>query len=86
MVSSMNRPWLKDGVTIVIRGQGLLSGMHSGSRMLSSVQGQPVLPSGGVGSSLNDGQRTGLFLDQKNGTTVTVAEAALKLALWSFSS
>jgi hypothetical protein len=56
MVSSMNRPWLKEGVTIVIRGHAW-AGDCSLSRQLSSVHGQPVLPGGGGGSSAKEGQR-----------------------------
>lgn len=38
-------------------GQGVLSGMESGSRGVSSVQGQPLFLLGGAGSSDNVGQR-----------------------------
>lgn len=38
-------------------GQGEPSGMVAGNWADSSVQGQPVLPAGGEGSSVNVGQR-----------------------------
>src|SRR5713226_3769098 len=57
IVSSINCPWLYDGVTILIRGQGRPSGIVSGNCGLSSVHGQPVLPGGGGESSIRVGQR-----------------------------
>ena len=56
MVSSMNCPWLNEGVTMLIRGHGEPSGIVSGSCGLSSVHGQPVLPGGGGGISVTLGQ------------------------------
>src|SRR5207253_7837025 len=68
IVSSINCPWLKDGVTILIRGHGFPSSVVSGSRPLSSVQGQPILPLGGSGRSLSLGQRIVLLnLDYRGG-------------------
>lgn len=42
---------------MVILGHGESSGILSGNCCDSSVQGQPVLPTGGGGSSFNVGQR-----------------------------
>ena len=42
---------------MLIRGQGEPSGIVFGSESLASVQGQPVLPGGGGGSSVMLGQR-----------------------------
>ncbi len=57
MVSSINWPWLNEGVTILIFGHGLPSGVVSGIWEASAAQGQPVLPGGGGGSSNRVGQR-----------------------------
>lgn len=58
MVSSMNRPWLYEGVTMLTRGQGEPPGRATGSWGLPSVQGQPGLAAGGGGNSVGVGQRT----------------------------
>src|SRR5690242_17167742 len=58
MVSSINTPWLYDGVTTLTRGQLWPSGLVSGNSRLSSVHGQPILPGGGGGRSASVGQRT----------------------------
>lgn len=42
---------------MLMRGQGEPSGMVSGSWGDSSVQGQPVFPGGGGGSSASVGER-----------------------------
>ncbi len=59
MVSSRKAAWLYDGVTMVIDGSKREVRSDSVTTV-SSVQGQPVLPSGGGGSSKTPGQRIGL--------------------------
>jgi len=54
-------PWLYDGVTILIAGQGEPSGVTSGVFALTSFQGQPLLGCGGEGISDNSGQGMGRF-------------------------
>src|SRR5262245_24340916 len=56
-VASINCPWLNEGVTIEIRGHSRPSLPGNSLGELSSVQGQPVLPGGGGGSSVNVGHR-----------------------------
>ena len=56
MVSSINCPWLRLGVTMLILGHGSPPGIVSGNCWLTSVHGQPVLPGGGGGSSFKVGQ------------------------------
>ena len=54
MVSSKNCPWLNDGVTMLILGQGLPFCMLGGTGLELSVHGQPDLPMPAAGSSLNN--------------------------------
>lgn len=51
----MNCPWVYDGVTMLMRGQGQPSGILPGGTQLPSVQGQPVRPGGGGGISVTVG-------------------------------
>ena len=53
MVSSKYCAWLKEGVTMLILGQGEPSGIVGGSGSDSSVHGQPVLPGGGGGKIID---------------------------------
>jgi len=53
----MNDTRLYDGMTMLILGDGLPSGMASGSCGLSPIHRQPLRPAAGGGSSLNVGQR-----------------------------
>lgn len=57
IVSSKNLAWLKDGVTMLIRGHACPSGMECNDGVLSSVHGQPCRPGGGSGRSFSLGQR-----------------------------
>ena len=52
----MKCPWLYEGVTMLTRGHTEPSGRVSGTGEVSSAQGQPVRPNGGVGRSLSLGQ------------------------------
>src|SRR6266568_4062303 len=63
IVSSINCAWLKEGVTMLMRGHGWLPGIRSGRRALSSVHGQPLLSGGGGGSSFKEGQCMGSVFD-----------------------
>src|SRR6266542_4133802 len=78
MVSSRNCPWLKDGVTMLIHGQGWPSGITSGKPGLSFVQGQPVRPGGGTGKSATLGQRT-VTVRQTTASEVASSKAAYQL-------
>ena len=51
----MNWPWLRLGVTIEMRGQGVPSARKAGSCGVSTVHGQPGLPGGGGGRSASVG-------------------------------
>lgn len=53
----MNIPWLYEGVTTVILGQGFPSGMHSANTGASAIHGHNVLPGGAGGRSTRLGQR-----------------------------
>jgi hypothetical protein len=54
----MKYPWLKEGVTTVMRGHSCPVPAELAKPVLSSFHGQPVLPDGGTGSSLNVGHCT----------------------------
>src|SRR5262245_32415190 len=56
-VASRKSACLKEGVTTVMHGQAWPSGISLSNDSLPSVQGQPVFPGGGAGSSCMLGQR-----------------------------
>ena len=56
MVSSIYCAWLKEGVTILILGQGDPSGMVASKDWLVPVHGQPDLLTPVSGSSVNRGK------------------------------
>ena len=69
MVSSRNSAWFKEGVTTLTRGHGDPSDREGGSGGVATVQGHPVRPGGGEGSSSSAGQGlgpAGWFNDMSN--------------------